>query len=176
MMMLINNIHNTLNTPFHPILTHDVVDNTINTLNTLSSNFNTHDVVNKQTSQADKVQETLTQQGLEEAGLETSSRFPSVDTLISEVPGTGWMSRSETANWMSRSETAESIRATATLSRARPRPERGLGRMRSWEQLEGETLTDFPLWRGIVIKAPQLSTFSPLSDSPPPTYNELQLP
>ena len=80
--------------------------------------------------QADKVQETLTQQGLEEAGLETSSRldcenngdssisadlfadhhhndhhniiimitrFPSVDTLISEVPGTGWMSRSETA-------------------------------------------------------------------------------
>ena len=130
MMMLINNIHNTLNTPFHPILTHDVVDNTINTLNTLSSNFNPHDVVNKQTSQADKVQETLTQQGLEEAGLETSSRlnfenngdssvsadffvdhhhddhhhiiimitrFPSVDTLISEVPGTGWMSRSETA-------------------------------------------------------------------------------
>ena len=67
------------------------------------------------------MQETLTQQGLEEAGLETSSRldcenngdssisadffddnlhvtrFPSVDTLISEVPGTGWMSRSETA-------------------------------------------------------------------------------
>ena len=28
--------------------------------------------------------------------------------------------------------------------------------MRSWEQLEGETLTDFPLWRGIVIKAPQV--------------------
>ena len=78
MMMLINNIHNTLNTPFHPILTHDVVDNTINTintLNTLSSNFNPHDVVKKQISQADKVQETLTQQGLEEAGLETSSRL-----------------------------------------------------------------------------------------------------
>ena len=28
--------------------------------------------------------------------------------------------------------------------------------MRSWEQIEGETLTDFPLWRGIVIKAPQV--------------------
>ena len=75
-------------------------------------------MVNNQIFQADKVQETLTQQGLEEAGLETSSRldwenngdsadffadnldvtrFPSVDTLISEVPGTGWMSRSETA-------------------------------------------------------------------------------
>ena len=25
------------------------------------------------------------------------TRFPSVDTLISEVPGSGWMSRSETA-------------------------------------------------------------------------------
>ena len=100
MMMLIT--FTTLsNTPFHPILTHYVVNNQI--------------------FQADKVQETLTQQGLEEAGLETSSRldcenngdssisadffadhlhvtrFPSVDTLISEVPGTGWMSRSETA-------------------------------------------------------------------------------
>ena len=89
------------NTPFYPILTHYVVNNQI--------------------FQADKVQETLTQQGLEEAGLETSSRldwenngdssisadffadhlhvtrFSSVETLISEVPGTGWMSRSETA-------------------------------------------------------------------------------
>ena len=26
-----------------------------------------------------------------------TTRFPSVDTLISEVPGSGWMSRSETA-------------------------------------------------------------------------------
>ena len=43
-----------------------------------------------------------------------------------------------------------------SMTRARPKPERGLGRMRSWEQLEGETLTDFPLWRGIVIKAPQV--------------------
>ena len=48
------------------------------------------------------------------------------------------------------------IISMTSMTRARPKPERGLGRMRSWEQLEGETLTDFPLWRGIVIKAPQV--------------------
>ena len=45
--------------------------------------------------------------------------------------------------------------------------------MGSWEQLEGEVLTDCPLWRGIVIRAPKLSSFSQLDDSPPPRYGDL---